>query len=321
MTQQAHRLVMVIATGLTFQGFSQTCCSGGVPLTNNIGGLPISVKGTWQFSLGSDLNVLKTLKSGSEVLTDDSRERTTLSILGKTSYAFSDKLFIESLLSWVRQERSITQFGGFTDLDVTRGVGDAVVMINYQYVRLNKLNLIGGVGPKIPTGASDVKDDNGLTLNADLQPGSGAWDMVFFHRVQAVNSNRPSQNYFLNATYRLTGTNSNYLGSLDYRFGNEWQVISGVADQFVIGSTLISTGLNIRFRNVRQDQIDKEPLPNTGGRWIFVMPAIGWHINPHWIVNLSTEVPLAGYVDGTQLSPSIRISGGVFYSIQKTKEQ
>lgn len=296
---------------------AQTCCSGGVPLSNNIGGLPISSKNTLQFSLNSDLNVLKTLKNGTTELDDNSRERKTVSILFKSTYSFTDKFFAEGLFSWVQQERLINQPAGYTDYDKTQGVGDAVLLFNYVYLSSNRLKLVMGAGPKAPTGSSNLRGDDGITLNADLQPGSGAWDGIMLHRIQLTSKKRPSQTYFSNFTFRYTGTNNNYLGNEAYRFGNEFQILSGIADQFLIGSTIFSLGVNARYRLAKQDKLNDEMLPSTGGKWLFVMPAVGWHIKQNLIISLITEVPLYAYVEGTQLSPTFRINGGVYYSFSK----
>lgn len=316
-----YTLFLLLLVVFIFPSHAQTCCSGGVPLSNNIGGLPISPKGTWQFSLNADLNVLQTLKDGNETLDDNSRERKTISLLLKSSYSFSDKVFVEGLFTWVRQERTITQQGGFTDFDKTSGLGDMVIIANYQYLNRNGYKFIAGAGPKIPVGPSDLKRPDGLTLNADLQPGSGAWDGVLFHRIQKTSARKPSQNYYTNLTYRYTGVNNDYLGGQTYRFGKEFQAIAGIGDQVIVGKSLISVGLNARFRTVERDKFNDEFLPSTGGSWIFLMPLIGWQVNSKLMVNFNTELPLWADVDGTQLSPSFRINGGLFYTIQKKTVQ
>ena len=56
--------------------YSQTCCSGGVPLSGNIG-FEGAAKGTLQMELSYDLNYLATLKTGSEIYEDGTRQRTT----------------------------------------------------------------------------------------------------------------------------------------------------------------------------------------------------------------------------------------------------
>lgn len=299
------------------QSFSQTCCSGGVPLTNNIGGLPLSSKGTWQFSLSTDLNILRTLKDGSSTLMDNSRERKTLSALFKTSYSFTDRFFIEGLFSWVRQERSIKQVGGFQDFDRTHGLGDWVVLVNQKYFSKNGWDLITGAGPKFPTGQADLKDENGLTLNADLQPGSGAWDGVFIHRIIRTDQSRKTRSYFMNFTYRATGKNEEYLGGQTYQFGNEWQALAGTSDQATLSRTLLSYGLNLRYRVALQDRFNEEVLPNTGGNFLYLMPAVGWYVKPNLVLSFNTEIPIFTHVEGTQLAPSLRINGGIYILINK----
>jgi hypothetical protein len=296
---------------------AQTCCSGGVPLANNIGGLPLSAKGTWQFSLSADVNLLKTLKAGSSTLEDNSRERKTVSALLKTSYSFTDKVFVEGLFSWVLQERYIEQVGGFEDFDRTQGIGDWVVVLNGKYLETNGWTLIAGAGPKLPTGQSDLKDENGLTLNADLQPGSGAWDGIFIHRIIKTDQTRKTRSYFMNLTFRATGKNNNYLNGQTYQFGNEWQVLVGASDQATLRRSLLSYGINLRYRVATQDLFNDEVLPNTGGNFLYIMPSVGWYIKPDIILSLNTEIPVYTRVEGTQLAPSFRINGGIYISIGK----
>ncbi len=294
--------------------FAQTCCSGGVPLANNIGGLPVSLKGTWQVSVSTDLNVLRTLKDGSTKLEDNSRERKTLSLLVKTSYSFTDKIFLEGLFSWVQQDRTIEQIGGFNDFERTQGLGDWVVLLNYKYFSDDGWTLIAGAGPKFPTGQSDIEDENGLTLNADLQPGSGAWDGIFIHRLIKVDANKKSRSYFSNFTYRATGKNRNYLGGQTYQFGTEWQLLTGVSDQAVVGRALLSYGFNLRFRVAGKDQFNEQLLPNTGGKFLFIMPVVGWHIRPNVILSMNSELPIITHAEGTQLVPSLRVNVGLYFS-------
>jgi len=65
-------LMLLVGFGIqNIQG--QTCCSGGVPLSGNLG-LPIAESKIWQFSASYDLNVLKTLQTGTEKLDDNTRK-------------------------------------------------------------------------------------------------------------------------------------------------------------------------------------------------------------------------------------------------------
>jgi hypothetical protein len=79
-----RRLVYIIANLLFIINIvsvsGQTCCSGGVPLSGNVG-LPSGEKGVLQILVNHDDNALKTLKSGSMKLEDDSRTRHTRPII------------------------------------------------------------------------------------------------------------------------------------------------------------------------------------------------------------------------------------------------
>ncbi len=52
--------------------YSQTCCSGGVPLSGNIG-FEGAGKGTLQMEVSYDLNYLATLKTGAEIFEGGTR--------------------------------------------------------------------------------------------------------------------------------------------------------------------------------------------------------------------------------------------------------
>ena len=293
---------------------AQTCCSGGVPMAGNVGSMAPADRGTFQVSLGFDGNFLRTLKEGTETINDRSRLRTTYSGLLNAYYSVSDRLSVEGLLSFVRQERDIRQ-GEFNDFTSTIGPGDAVLLLNYVYLSRNQIVLRAGAGPKFPTGPSGLKNNDGITLNADLQPGSGAMDIFLNHMFSISPGFRPAATIVHTMTYRVTGENPSYLGSQRYSFGNELHMSLGISEQNLVGKMLMGYGLNIRYRHAARDIINEYPLPNTGGEWFFLMPSLSWHISPRTALNINSELPLYSRVDGTQLTPTFRISAGVYLKI------
>ena len=309
-------VLMIILYGL-FAGKSiaQTCCSGGVPMAGNVGSMLPAENGTIQLSLVFDGNFLRTLKEGNVKIEDRSRLRTTYSGLFNAYYSITDRLSAEGLFSYVRQERDIRQ-GEFNDFTSTMGPGDIVLLLNYTYLSTNRMTLRAGAGPKFPTGPSDLKNGSGITLNADLQPGSGAFDLFFNHMFSRSLALKPSANITHTITYRLTGENPQYLGSQKYSFGNELYMSLGLSDQDLVGRMLISYGLNIQYRHAAQDRINGHLLANTGGQWIFIMPAAGWHITPLTAVNISAQVPLYSNIEGLQLTPTFRINAGIYLKIE-----
>ena len=300
--------------------WSQTCCSGGVPLANNLG-LPNEGNGVLTVSLNYDYNNLNTLNAGTEKLDDQSRQRITNSILMGLGYAFTDRFSVETMFTWVNQTRTITQFGNenFTE---TSGIGDAVVLGKYAFPSLLgpawQLNV--GTGVKIPFGRSDILTDQGIQLTADLQPGSGAWDMLGWISISRPLGFRPSATVSGSLTHRFTGTNNSYLNNTaTYEFGDETQVNIGYADQVFALGTLLRPGLVLKYRRARQDKIDDSDIPNTGGEWVFVRPEIGIAINPDIALSFRAELPLYSYVQGTQLTPTSRLTMGILVNLFRNK--
>jgi hypothetical protein len=143
--------------------------------------MPSAAKGNWQFSASYDLNYLNTLKTGNETVPDGSRTRLTQSILFETGFSLSEHFHISGLFTYVFQSRVINTGLG-SNKDNLHGLGDAVILFTYRAgggPGQGWEMLLGG-GPKLPTGRADMKRSDGITYNADLQPGSGAWDGILW---------------------------------------------------------------------------------------------------------------------------------------------
>lgn len=293
----------------------QTCCSGGVPLTGNLG-MPSAGIGTWQFSPSYDLNYMNTLKQGRQRIRDQSRRRLTQSLLFETGYSISDRLYLSGLFTYVLQTRRVEQFGS-VNRDFLHGPGDAVVLLSYRFAGGpgDKWELITGMGPKIPLGKSDMANADGITYNADLQPGSGAWDMIVWGLLSRQGIIRPSTNLSLRMIYRHTGTNPAYLEFTTYQFGNEFQAIAGISEQFLLGRHIFDPSLLMRFRHAGPDLLGGNQLPNTGGQWVYFVPGLVYHPGPDFHMRLAGEIPIYANLQGIQLSTSFRITAGIYFRL------
>lgn len=311
MDLHSSSLIAIFSLAILLPVKAQTCCSGGVPLSGNLG-LPIVGQQTWQFALSYDLNVLKTLKVGTEKLDERNRERITHSMMFEGGYTFSDRFSTDFFISYVRQERNISNPGLPDQNQHTSGIGDAVILMKYNIINTGPVLWTFGAGPKIPTGASDVTN-NGILAGADLQPGSGAWDGIFWSTLVHQPGSRKSMNLSLVSSFRLTGTNEDFRQSQSYQFGNELQVIAGISDRLLVGTLLVDPSLSFRYRKALEDRVDNVELPNTGGKWIFIYPSIGLSITSKLRFNFGFELPLYANVSGTQLTPSYRLNTGFYY--------
>lgn len=299
---------------------AQTCCSGGIPLSNNIG-MAILEKGTTQIGVAYDYNNLNTLNNGSKKLDDDASLRITHSVLVNASYAVTDKFSVEGMFTWVNQRRKVTQFGN-VDLDQSSGIGDALLLAKYNFSDLvgknSDLNI--GLGTKIPLGSSTKKNDQGITLNADLQPGSNAWDIIYWTSVSKSMNFRPSFNISSRIIYRSTGTNNDYFGDSTYKFGNDFQAFVGFSDQFLLFKTFASPSISFKYRNALLDKIGGFNVENTGGNWVSVIPNFSINISPNLVFSTKAELPIYSNVDGTQLTPTYRLTTGILFTIAPKKE-
>ncbi len=313
-------LCVFIGAFPSFQSFSQTCCSGGIPLSNNLG-LASAEKGTVLVGIHYDYNHLNTLNDGTVTLDDNSRLRITHSVLLNAGYSITNRLSVEGLFTWINQRRNITQFGNST-LSNTSGLGDAVLLLKYDFPNaLGESSSIRlGVGAKIPLGSSTEVNDQGITYNADLQPGSNAWDIIYWASLSKNFTFRPTLTFSSRLVYRDTGTNDSYLGTTTYKFGNELQAFLNFSDQFLLFNAVTNPGVSVKYRNAQRDKTGGFDLPNTGGEWIFLIPGFGMNITPNLSFSTKFEIPLYSNVDGTQLTPTYRLTTGLLYRIpRKTK--
>ncbi len=301
---------------------AQSCCSGGVPLSSQLG-LPASEAGVLQINLSYDLNVLNTLKVGTTKLEDDSRNRKTHSGLLQLAYSWTNRFAVEGFFSFLSQKRSIIRSNTGTNTESTQGIGDAVLLFKYQLFSAAQSSTIAQIalGTKVPIGSYDQLSSDGLVLNAELQPGSGAWDGIAWGQLVHSLNWRPSMSWSTTFTFSRKGVNKNYFGgNQEYKFGNEWQIIAGLSDRLTWGGQLLAPSLSLRYRDAQPDRIDGFDLPSTGGQWLFLRPALSYWWSPDLSTNLSFELPLYGKVIGTQFSPTYRLNIGFFYKMRIKKD-
>ena len=106
------------------------------------------------------------------------------------------------------------------------GLGDAMALVKYRFYRRDSergtTQASLSLGPKIPTGRTNIKDANGLLLPASLQPGSGSTDMflgVNWTYTGLFNFKRLVADEDFHSLLRSPGTQRTRLGSdIESRF-------------------------------------------------------------------------------------------------------
>jgi hypothetical protein len=292
------------------QSYAQACCSGGAPISFNLVFSSAPVQ-TFQFALSYDYNNLGTLLESSNKFDDNNRIRTTQSVLLNVGYTFTSRFAVDAVIPYVVQTRKV-YFQNNSDYTVASGIGDLVLLPKILVFGANSINkqLQIGAGIKAPTGKSDIKI-NQIALNADMQPGSGSWDIIFMANYYQSLKSRPSIGFNSTVNFIIAGTNKNYLGEQEYKFGNDFYWLNSISDQLPLKNAVLSPTLGLRYRIIGISEINDTQLDNTGGQWLTAMLAasIKWNKLPTF--NVSAELPLYNKVNGIQLSTSYRFNVGI----------
>lgn len=295
---------------------AQTCCSGGVPLGGSLG-LGAAENKSLQVLVTYDYNAINDLVSFSDQLEDNTRSRTTQSSIIEINYGLSHRWSITGVAPSIRQTRTIQAFSG-KDFTAVQGIGDMVFLAKYRPFnseRFTNFDLVVAAGPKLPTARTDHVNNQGLTLAADMQPGSGSLDGIFWSYFQ---KNRFLKNPNLGlagvTTFRYSGVNNNYNGSQTYRFGNEFQFNLGLNYSLFL-TRPVDVFTFVRYRSQTEDRVDGGILPSSGGKWVTAIPGANILLAPNWSLRLSGDIPLYRKLEGTQLTTSYKFTAALLFNI------
>lgn len=279
--------VLLLAVS-TSTAFAQTCSCASVPL---LGAMQSASPNNQQWFIAStyEFHELSELVSGSSTIPDQTgRDRTSQAMIFEVSRGLTDKWSISALLAAAEHERDISG-----DRDSASGLGDAAIMLKYSPTTISlysKNTLSFGIGSRLPIGTDDAKDD-GLTLAEDLQPSTGAYaGMVWAYYARALNDSRGAQIY-ASGSYTYNGDNDR-----SYQFGNNVTLAFGGSYQT---GTPWGFNLELLYRNADRDQRNKNDIPNTGGRWLDIVPAIQYHVTESLALRVSAKIPVTRDLNDT----------------------
>ena len=262
---------------------ASTCSCASVPL---LGAMQPASPEQNQWFLGTtyEFHDVSDLVAGSTTIPDQTgRDRTSQALIVEASRGLTAKWSFSALLSAVEHERKIS---GITDK--ASGLGDAIVMLKYSPMTMSVFSantLSFGVGGRIPVGPDDETRDNGLTLPEDLQPSTGAYGgLLWGYYARGLNESRGAQVY-VSASYAFNGENDR-----DYQFGDSWVVNAGGSYQT---NTPWGFSMDLLYRNADRDQRASVEIPNTGGEWLDIIPAVQYHVTESMALKASVKLPLA----------------------------
>lgn len=308
------KLIIIFFIPFVNQIYSQACCTAGSPLLSSLETFATQ-KGNLLLGISYVYNLLDDVYDQTFYLDDQTRNRVSKSILLQVDYGITGKFSISGLFTYINQERNISAYQGFTNTLTTSGIGDAVLLAKYNIIPLTMIReqefSIGG-GTKIPIGKSDLTS-NGVLLPADMQPGTGSWDLILWSYFSQGRLFNLPLNLVVNLSYRMNGTNTRFGGNNGtYKFGNELitQAGLGYRTDLPVDFTLFA-----RLRVTDKDEFKKNPIPNTGGAWLYIIPGINVKLYKSVIFRLTSEIPIYRNLQGTQLTTTFVTSASIYYTL------
>lgn len=295
--------------------FSQGCCTAG---SSTLGGLQRGIARAGILNIGlsfsiSDLN--RTYNERDQIPDPLNRTASVSNYNLEIEYGLSERFSILAITGYTTRNRETTVRSNI-DNSVEKinfdgnGIGDVTVLGKYEIISPTILSQIGltlGGGVKLPIG-SYTQENNGTRLSIDLQPGTGATDVLlwgnFYKGFQPLN-------FAINANvfYRYAGVN------LDgYRFGDEYIFLLN-GEYYFSDFLTFSFGLRGRFSN--EDYWGGRFLPSTGGTYYDILPSLIYY-EGSYSLKVFYQTPLYRNVRGIQLTTNSIIGAELLFAFNLT---
>lgn len=282
---------------------AQTCCTGAAALAGNTV-LTNPGEGQLFFSLLYDFNNLDYLILENEVVSGNNLERKTSTFLVQGSYGFSKSFGLSVSIPVVYLSQ--TASGSQDRIDNT-GLSDIIISPQITPVNSQLSQLQFGIGLKLPTGStSRTIEDSDIIMTPSLQAGTGSVDIILHTLYNQSFKFRRSLNLQGLLSYRINTVSKGLGGHDTYQFGNELFSQLTFSDQFVVERSILNPSLGLIYRITGMNRIEGFEDVNSGGKWLYIRPGIGYIVNKVTI-SLYSELPLWWNLNGFQLTTSYRI--------------
>jgi len=261
---------------------AQTCSCAAVPI---LGSMQLASPNNGQWFLGStyEFHDVSDLVAGSSSVPDlTGRDRTSQALILEASRGINEKWSASVLLSAVDHDREVSNIRASAS-----GIGDAITMVKYSPKSITLYSdtaLSFGIGARIPVGEDDATQ-LGIVLAEDMQPSTGAYGgMIWAYWAKALNESKGARVY-ANASYTQNSDNDR-----KYEFGSEMTVSLGGSYQT---QTPWGFNLELSYRNADRDQRNSVDIPNTGGSWLDIVPAVQYHLTENLALKAAAKIPVS----------------------------
>lgn len=238
-------------------------------------------------------------------------------------YGITDDLTIGLRLPYVLRTgiRSGHDEGGEVVIDThgdSDGVGDLTVLGQYRFLNSQPINVEGAmlVGLKVPTGATGVKDRNGVPFETEHQPGSGSWEPLFG---MAVSKRVGLISFDANLLFTFAGRGAqrtnlgdrlHYNLAASYRLGNEkshHHSHETAEHQHLVWDLILEVNGEWQGKQEISNAVDE----NSGGSLVYLSPGVRLCGDNGWAATLSVGIPIIEELNGVQHETDVRAVFGL----------
>jgi len=234
------------------------------------------------------------------------------------AYGLTDNL--EEVEHLSTDSDAITESPEISYLGDASGLGDLSFYSQYRFIGDSDSRKHASVllGIKMPTGKTNVSNDEGHRFEAEHQPGSGSWDLL---AGLAFTRQWSQASLDSNVLYALAGDGSqdsnlgdvfNYNVALSYRLGSGDSHDHRVANQEHAhrqNSWDIAVELNGEWRD--NVSVAGQRQDHTGGNLIYLAPSVRFNSGKGWAAYASLGVPVVRDLNGIQSDPKFRLFVGI----------
>ncbi len=261
-------------------------------------------------------------KSFVGAIPEEHNEVSTLNQIANFSagYTFNDFLTFNMILPFIHREHlHIHSDDGEPERWNFSAIGDLTMLSNFSLYNDDDsrsfLNFNAGI--KLPTGVTDIKNDEGEEAEVTLQPGSGSVDYLigatYFRNLASVpvlsGTKYSELPLVLNVSYKI-----NSKGTDDYKFGNALSIHLSTAYRFIERLSLLLQ-VNARFQNKADVGTTGEPKENTGNQLLFLSPGLKIHILDNLSLSSFIQIPLFQHYNGIQQAATFNLQFSVLQEI------
>ena len=294
--------IFLILYLLQLKVYAQGCCTAG---TASLGGAMSSIIPENYLSVMTkyESNFLGNSYTGRAKISDPLNRSATVTFVSLNfEYGLAKKISLLGIISYNYRERNITVTSAsdrtkHEDVKFSaNGLGDIVLLAKYELISpdfFSPFTLSLGGGAKLPVG-DFRKEDNGTRLPVDLQPGSGAVDLMLWGYV-SDKFRKFNLSLYSSILYTYKGTNLN-----GYKVGDELIATIGGDYNF---TEYVSVSLRVRGRFANPDYADSRILSSTGNTSYDLLPYLNYY-EGNFSISIYKMFPLYRNVRGIQLMVS-----------------